>query len=157
MTNMFGLVPFVSKKNLSKGNDGFHSLFDIFDEPFFNNFMAPSNFTAMNGSFKVDVKDKGNAYELVADFPGIKKENISLNYENNYLTISAKTEDNKDEQDDNGNYIRRERHVGSISRSFYIDNIDESKIEAEFKDGILKIDLPKVAEEAPKSTQIQIK
>ena len=155
MTNMFGLVPFVSRKNLAKGNDGFHSLFDMFNEPFFNDFMAPANINA--GGFKVDVKDNGNAYELIADFPGLKKENISLDYENNYLTISAKTEEGKDEQDDKGNYIRRERHVGSMSRSFYIDNIDEKKIVAEFKDGILKVDLPKLIEETPKTTKIEIK
>ena len=155
INNMFGLVPFVSKKNLAKGDDGFQSLFDMFNEPFFNNFMTPANVNA--GSFKVDVKDNGNAYELIADFPGLKKENISLDYENNYLTISAKTEDGKDEQDDKGNYIRRERHVGSMSRSFYIDNIDDQKISAEFKEGILKVNLPKLIEETSKSTKIEIK
>ena len=155
MTNMFGLVPFVSKKNIAKGNDGFHSLFDMFNEPFFSDFMTPASVNA--NSFKVDVKDNGNAYELIADFPGLKKENISLDYENNYLTISAKTEEGKEEQDDKGNYIRRERHVGSMSRSFYIDNIDEKKISAEFKEGILKVDLPKLTEETPKSTKIEIR
>ena len=150
---MFGLVPFVSRKNVAKSNDDFHSLFDIFNEPFFN--MPAMNMSA--SAFKVDVKDNGNAYELIADFPGLKKENISLDYENSYLTISAKTEEGNDEQDDKGNYIRRERHVGSMSRSFYIDNIDESKISAEFKEGVLKVDLPKIAEEAPKSTKIEIK
>ena len=59
MTNMFGLVPFVSRKNLAKGNDGFHSLFDMFNEPFFNDFMAPV--ANSGGGFKVDVKDNGNA------------------------------------------------------------------------------------------------
>lgn len=152
---MLGLVPFVSNKNLSKGNEGFRSLFDMFNEPFFSEFMAPMSTNV--SSFKVDVKDNGDSYELVADFPGLKKENIDLNYENNYLTISAKTEDGKDEKDDKGNYIRRERHVGSMSRSFYIENIDENKIYAEFKDGVLKVDLPKIVKEAPKSTKIEIK
>ena len=152
---MLGLVPFVSNKNLSKGNEGFRSLFDMFNEPFFSEFMTPMSTNV--SSFKVDVKDNGNSYELAADFPGLKKENIDLNYENNYLTISAKTEDGKDEKDDKGNYIRRERHVGSMSRSFYIENIDENKISAEFKDGVLKVDLPKIVKEAPKSTKIEIK
>ena len=150
---MLSLVPFVTKRNLSNANTGFQSLFDVFNEPFFNDFVSsPANLNC--SGFKVDVKDNGNAYELIADFPGMKKENISLDYENNYLTISAKTEDNKDEQDDKGNYIRRERHVGSMSRSFYIDNIDETKISAEFKDGTLKVDLPKIVEEPTKSTMI---
>ena len=151
---MFGLVPFVSRRNLSKSNDDFHSLFDIFNEPFFN--MPAMNMSAA-ANFKVDVKDNGNAYELIADFPGLKKENISLNYENSYLTISAQTEEGNEEQDDKGNYIRRERHVGSMSRSFYIDNVDENKISAEFQDGTLKIDLPKKVEDTPKSTKIEIK
>ena len=150
---MFGLVPFVSRKNVAKSNDDFHSLFDIFNEPFFN--MPAMSMSA--SAFKVDVKDNGNAYELIADFPGLKKENINLDYENSYLTISAKTEEGNDEQDDKGNYIRRERHVGSMSRSFYIDNIDESKISAEFKEGVLKVNLPKITEEASKSTKIEIK
>ena len=64
MTNMFGLVPFVSKKNLAKGNDGFHSLFDMFNEPFFNDFMAPSNWGS--GSFKVDVKETDAAEKISA-------------------------------------------------------------------------------------------
>ena len=152
---MFGLVPFGSRRNIAKRDNDFQSLFDIFNEPFFNSVMSAANVNT--AGFKVDVKDNGNAYELIADFPGLKKDNISLDYENSYLTISAKTEEGSDEQDDKGNYIRRERHVGSMSRSFYIDNIDESKISAEFKDGILKVNLPKIVEEAPKSTKIEIK
>ncbi|MBR1859072.1 MAG: Hsp20/alpha crystallin family protein [Selenomonadaceae bacterium] len=152
---MFGLVPFARRNMAKRGDDGFHSLFDVFNEPFFNDFMTTAS--SMGSGFKVDVKDNGNAYELIADFPGMKKENINLSYENSYLTISAKTEDGTDEKDDNGNYIRRERHVGSMSRSFYIDNIDETKIDAEFKDGVLKVTLPKTVEEAPKPKQILIK
>lgn len=148
---MLGLVPF-AKRDISRGNEDFHSLFDIFNEPFFN--MPMMN---MNSGFKVDVKDNGDAYELIADFPGMKKENINLDYENNYLTISAKTEEGNDEQDDKGNYIRRERHVGSMSRSFYIDNVDETKITAEFKEGMLKIDLPKRTSTVEKTTKIEIK
>ena len=76
----------------------------------------------------------------------MKKEDIKLNYENSYLTIAAEKNEEKDEKDDKGNYIRRERSTGSVSRSFYIDNIDETKVKAEFKDGILKVSMPKAAE-----------
>ena len=148
---MFGLVPFT--KNLPSGQDTFTSLFDIFNEPFFNDFPMTST---SSGKFKVDVKDNGNNYELTAELPGMNKENISLDYTNNYLTISAERNDEKNESDDKGNYIRRERHFGSMSRSFYIDNIDETKIKAEFKDGILKIDLPKVEEKVQQVKQIPI-
>ena len=153
---MFGLVPFGARKNLpAHREDGFGGLFDIFNEPFFNDFMTPANWGS--GSFKVDVKDNGQGYELTADLPGLKKEDISLSYDNSYLTISAQKNDANDEKDDKGNYIRRERHCGSMSRSFYIDNIDESKIAAEFKDGVLKIDLPKAAVEVQQAKQIPIK
>ena len=153
---MLGLIPFMTKKNMERANSNpMTSLFDMFNEPFFTDMMTPMNMSM--SSFKVDVKDNGNAYELIADLPNVKKENITLNYENNYLTVSANTSSNEDEKDDKGNYIRRERHVGSMSRSFYIDNIDETKISAEFKDGTLTVELPKIVEEPPKSTKIEIK
>ena len=88
---MFGLVPFA--KNISKDDD-FNSLFNIFDEPFFHNTLLPLSATK---SFKVDVKDLGSAYELTAELPGIKKENISLNYDKGYLTIKTVV-DKKDEK-----------------------------------------------------------
>ena len=152
---MFGLVPFGSRNGLAKKEDGFDRLFDVFNEPFFSGDWAP--FAGWNSSsFKVDVKDNGNSYELTADLPGMKKEDISLRYENNYLTIEAKKDEAKDEKDDKGNYIRRERSVGSVTRSFYIDHIDEAKVSAEFKDGVLHIEMPKLAESArPKEITIK--
>lgn len=137
---MFGLVPFA--KNLSKDDD-FNSLFDVFNEPFFHNSLTPFSNTK---SFKVDVKDLGSAYELSAELPGIKKENISLSYENSYLTIKVankeeKTVDDKEKQSEK--YLRRERYYGEMQRSFYIDDIDEANVKAAYKDGILTVTLPK--------------
>ena len=153
---MFGLVPFGARKDLARREDPFSQIFDVFNEPFFHRGLAPfsSNWGAQ--SFRVDVKDAGDAYELTAELPGVKKENIALSYENSYLTIEAKKESQKDEKDDGGNYIRRERSTGSVSRSFYIDGIDEAKIGAEFKDGVLKVHLPKLQEQVPTSHQIPI-
>lgn len=147
---MFGLVPFNNSKMLA--NDGFQSLFDVFNEPFFNDFPMTSSST---GKFKVDVKDKGTDYELTAELPGLKKEEISLGYNNGYLTISTQKKEEQNEEKEN--YIRRERHFGSMSRSFYIDDIDETKITAEFTDGILKVDLPKATAEVQQVKQIPIK
>ena len=153
---MFGLVPFGQRKDLARRQDEFDQIFDIFREPFFHGAMAPlSNWSGM-GSFKVDVKDNGDAYELTADLPGVAKENISLSYENSYLTMAANQSDAKDEKDDHGNYIRRERTMGSMSRSFYIDNIDEAKVHAEFRDGVLKVDMPKAKPEEVKAKEIRI-
>ncbi len=168
---MFGLVPFGNLvKNDVKDNSGFNSLLDVFDEPFFNNLFAPVNQAVK--SFKVDVKDTGDAYELTAELPGVKKEDISLNYDNGYLTIktveaknvedtSTKTDDKdaKDTKDakaaDEPKYVRRERYFGSKERSFYIDNIDEANTKAEYKDGILKVVLPKATKKEA-STKIDI-
>lgn len=152
---MFGLVPFGSRKSLAKNEDGFRSLFDLFNEPFFNDSFPSLNHFGTT-SFKVDVKDKGDAYELTADLPGMKKEDITLHYENNYLTISAGKDETHEEKDEKGSYIRRERSFGSMSRSFYIDNIDEGKVSAEFKDGVLRIDMPK-ATETKHEKRIEIK
>lgn len=135
---MFGLVPFVSGKDLAREENEFDRLFDVFDEPFLTNFKAPD--------FKVDVKDNGDSYDLMAELPGLKKENISLSYKDNYLTIATKQDENEDKKDEKGNYVRRERRTSSMSRSFYIDNIDETKCQADYKDGVLSVHMPKKTE-----------
>lgn len=154
---MFGLVPFGTRKDVAKKGNELHTLFDVFNEPFFHDdFMAP--FAGWKAdSFRVDVKEKGAGYELTAELPGVKKEDIGLSYENGYLTISANQNSEEEQKDEEGRYIRRERRIGSMSRSFYIDNIDESKVDAEFKDGVLKVELPKLAENVSKSKKIEIK
>ena len=86
----------------------------------------------------------------------MEKKDISLSYDNNYLTIEAHRDESSDQKDNQGNYIRRERHTGTISRSFYIDNIDETGISAQFNAGVLKIILPK-APEVQRHSRIEIK
>ena len=134
---MFGLVPFVSGNSVSNDENVFDRLMNVFDEPFMQGFRTPE--------FKVDVKDNGESYDLTAELPGMKKEDISLNYRDNYLTIAAKNEQSHDEKDAAGNYVRRERSTSSMSRSFYIDNIDEAGCTADYKDGILSVHMPKKA------------
>ena len=151
---MFGLVPFSGRRGLSR-NDSANpfALFDAMRDSFFHDGFPAANWGA--GSFKVDVKDADDHYELTADLPGMAKEDISLNYENGYLTIAATRSESKDEKDEAGNYIRRERHTGEVSRSFYIDGIDDANSHAEFKDGVLQVNLPKATGEAPRK-QIEI-
>lgn len=155
---MFGLVPFGYRKNndVAVRDDGFKSLFDAFNDSFFNAPFGGFGDMPVASNMKVDVEDKGDAYELTADLPGMEKENIALHYENNYLTIEATKNESNEKKDNDGNFIRRERHTGSISRSFYIDNIDDSKISAEFNAGVLKVNLPKAAE-VQRNTRIEIK
>ena len=155
---MFGLVPYKSQK--PKKQVRALDPFGFFDEDFFAPMMNDEFFARMQpamNSFKVDVKDEGDKYEITAEFPGVKKENIKLDYRDNYLTIAANEDIRNDQKDENGNYIHRERRTSSVSRSFYIDDIDESKISAELKDGVLKIELPKLDRSAKKSSSIEIK
>ena len=147
---MFGLVPFGGHRGLARSEQ--NNPFALFDSLFEHDFPA-ANWGV--SSFKVDVKDSGDHYELAADLPGVTKEDINLRYENGYLTITAVHNESKDEKDDSGNYIRRERHTGEVSRSFYIDGIDDANIHAEFKDGVLQVSLPKAAD-APARKQIEI-
>lgn len=135
---MFEMVPF------RRNHNNLSSRGDYFDD-FFNNFFSEDTFTPMilkNTNFKVDVKETENEYLVEADLPGINKDNISLEYENNYLTVTAKRE-NTVEDKSNSNYVRRERSYGEFKRSFYIDNVDENSVNASFADGVLRITLPK--------------
>ena len=84
-------------------------------------------------------------YEVVIDLPGFKKDEIEVQLENGYLTISAAKGLDKDETDKQGKYLRQERYAGSMSRSFYVgEDITEEDIHGKFENGILKLDIPKV-------------
>ena len=98
-----------------------------------------------NHVMKTDIKEMNNGYELVVDLPGFKKDEIKLELENGYLTISAAKGLDKDETDKKtGKYIRRERYAGNLSRSFYIgEGVKQEDIKAAFKNGILSITVPK--------------
>lgn len=137
---MFGLVPFRSNHNqLMKRGDTFDRLFEsFFDQPLGT---MMQGFVSSN-SFRVDVKEKELEYELTAELPGVKKEDLTLDYENNYLTIAAKREETVAEEKDE--YVCRERHVGCMQRNFYMSNVDRDQIEASFEDGILTVRLPKI-------------
>ena len=99
---------------------------------------------------RADVRETDNAYELDIDLSGFKKDEISLKLDQGYLTIQAAKGLDKDDQDKDGRYIRRERYAGACSRSFYVgDQVAEQEISAKFEDGILKIHLPKAAPQLP--------
>ena len=94
---------------------------------------------------KTDVRETKNSYEVDVDLPGFKKDEIKLELDNGYLTISATKGLDKDETDkETGKYIRRERYAGACQRSYYVgEDITEEDIKAEFKHGILKLFVPK--------------
>ncbi len=93
---------------------------------------------------KTDVKETSNGYEVAIDLPGFKKEDVTCELKDGYLTVSAKKQLEENEKNEDGKYIRRERYTGSQSRSFYVgEGIHEDEIHATFQDGILKLDVPK--------------
>ena len=107
---------------------------------------------------KTDVRETDTTYELDVDLPGFKKDEIQLKLEDGYLTISAAKGVDKDQQDDQGRYIRRERYDGQCSRSFYVgEGVEARDVSARFEDVILRLSLPKAApQQLPKSTAIAI-
>jgi HSP20 family protein len=124
------------------------SLFDDFmDFPFEREFFGRRN--PLYGKheknmMKTDIKQTDAGYEMDIDLPGFKKEDVTAKLENGYLTISASKGVDKDEKNDEGVYIRRERYVGQCSRSFYVgEDVKQEEIKAKFEDGILKVFIPK--------------
>ena len=93
---------------------------------------------------KTDIRENDEGYELDIDLPGFKKDEITIDLDNGYLTISAAKGLDKDEQDKKGKYIRKERYAGAVQRSFYVgDAVTEEDVKAKFEDGILKLSIPK--------------
>lgn len=126
----------------------------------FNDFMDPmSNFfdglgrNMVNSSkMKTDVIENDDEFEVKAELPGFKKEDININYENDTLTIHAIHDLNKEQKDEDGKLIRSERTSSDVSRSFYLPDADTGKIGAKYDGGILDIMVPKSAEKESKHT-----
>ena len=115
---------------------------DFFDEPFKDFARVPAR--SQTELMRTDVKELDNGFELSIALPGVKKEDITAEINDGYLTITATTSTNKDEKKADGKYIRRERFYGSAKRSFYVgEDITEEDINAKYVDGILTLDIPK--------------
>ncbi len=141
---MYGLTPFERQG---------YNLFNIFndmDSGFFGDSM-PVN------ACRTDIKDEGDKYVMESELPGFEKEDINIDIKDDYLTISAEHTANDEQKDDKGNYIRRERTFGSYKRSFGISDVESDAISAEYKNGVLKIELPKKKVEEPTSKRLEIK
>lgn len=91
-----------------------------------------------------DVKEFDDGYEIEMELPGFAREEVKAEINDGYLTISAEHNDSKDEKDEDGKYIRKERYYGKCQRSFYVgDQITQEDVKAKFENGILKINVPK--------------
>ena len=132
-----------------------HNEFDLFRD-----FFGEDDFFSRRESaiMKTDIKEKKDKYIIEMDLPGYEKENINLELKNGYLEVTANTlkEENNEE---NEKYVHKERFYGHCSRNFYVgDVVKEEDIHAEFKNGILKIFVPKKDEkkELPEARHIEI-
>lgn len=120
-----------------------YSLIDPFFENFFNHRQERNSY--FNEVMKTDIKDEGDHYQLAIDLPSIKKEDIKLALDDGYLTVSASF--NREDKENNGKYLHRERHYGNYSRSFYVgDQVKEEDIKAKLDEGVLRLSIRKTEE-----------
>ena len=132
------MLPSIFRDNL------FDDMFDFDFDKEFDRMMRPLYGKHAQNMMKTDVRETDNSYELDIDLPGFKKDEISVQLDNGYLSISASKGLDKDEENKNGKYIRRERYAGSMNRTFYVGSqLTQQDIQAKFEDGILKISVPK--------------
>ena len=119
-------------------NRGFMN--DFFDDDFLMDFRGNKT----NNLMKSDIKEMENSYLLEVELPGFDKNEIKAEVKNGYLVIEAKHDENKDEKDEEGKYIRKERYSGYCTRSFYVgEGLTEKDIKGKFENGILCLEVPK--------------
>jgi HSP20 family protein len=139
--------------NLIPGN----SLLDTWFDRGFPSFRLLPDTGTTPGILAVDIKETDKGFNLKADFPGLKKEEISVTVDNNVLTLSAEHKEEKEEKE-KGKVIRQERRYGSYMRSFNLGTgIDEAGIKANFEGGVLTLEIPKATASKPQSKSIPIK
>ena len=113
---------------------------DFFGNAFDRSFFGGDNTKAM---MKTDVKEHDNCYQVEMDVPGFQKDDISVDLKDGYLTVSASKNMDKNENDQNGRYIRQERYAGSCSRTFYVGDLKPEDIKCKYDAGVLQLTIPK--------------
>lgn len=128
----------------------FDLLGEMFSDPFF--------IEHESRTMKTDIKEKKDKYIIDIELPGYQKENIKMEVDNGYLTVYAEINSDNEEKEE-GKFVRKERYAGSCSRSFYVGTeVQSEDIKASFKNGMLRIEVPKKEEnrELPEKKYIQI-
>ena len=139
------------------GGNLFDEFFDdSFDRTFFGG-RNPLYGKREKNLMKTDVREVENHYEVDIDLPGFKKDEVNVELQDGYLTVSASKGLDKDKKDKEGRYIRQERYSGTCSRTFYVGDLKKEDISAKYEDGILRLTLPKAEEKAlPANNRIMI-
>ena len=140
--------------NLRLFDPAFSDSFDTALRRFFSPAAIDAEAPALQ--MRVDVAEKDNAYEVKADIPGVKKEDINVRIDGNVVQIDAELKREKDTKGEGGKVLRSERYYGNISRTFSLaDDVDDAKAEAKYSDGVLTLSLPKKATAASRKLNIQ--
>ena len=147
---MFELRPY--RRNSINAWNPFSEMEEMEKRLFNNSFFSNADLA----EFKTDITDEGDYYELKADLPGFKKEDIHVDVADDRLTVSAERHSNYEDKDKKGNYLRCERSYGSYARSFDISGIDAAGIKAAYADGVLRVTLPKQKEVPASSRRLEI-
>lgn len=147
---MFEMKPY--RKNQISAWNPFSEMEELkkhfFDDDFFSS-------TGL-AEFKTDITDEGDAYEMKADLPGFKKEDIHLDLDGDSLTISAERHSEHEDKDKRGKYIRCERSYGAYNRSFDVSGIRADEITAKYDDGVLTLKMPKKNETVTTTKRLEI-
>ena len=130
------------------------------DFDLFNDFFGGDDFFSGRESciMKTDIKEKKDKYIIEMDLPGYEKENINLSLKDGYLEVTAKVS-KEETSEEKERFVHKERFYGTCARSFYVgEDVTEKDIHAEFKNGILKVDVPKIEakKELPEAKRIEI-
>lgn len=139
---MFELMP------LSRNERKLMNMFDDFDRAFFQDLDKSVL------SCRTDVLDKGDRYVLQAELPGFRKEDIHIDIDGDSLTVRA--EHSEETKEEKPNFIRRERHSGTYTRSFDVSGVEVENISAKYENGVLELALPKKGEVRPASRSVNI-
>ena len=135
-------------------------VFDDFDRNFFRSFNRPEHMLYGKNAarmMKTDVKETEDGYELDIDLPGFKKEEIKIDLNSGYLTISTEKTLEKDEENKHGKLLRQERYAGTMQRSFYVGGaVTEEDIKAKYENGVLHLTIPKKEARVPEKKTICI-
>ena len=146
------MLPSIFSENL------FDDLFDAaFDRSFFSG-RNPHYGKHARNLMKTDVQESDTDYTLEIDLPGFTKDEVHVDLNNGYLTVSAEKGLDKDEENKKGQYIRRERYVGSCQRSFYVGDVRTEDVKCKYESGVLRVTVPKKdakAIEAPSRIMIE--
>lgn len=141
---MYGMTPF------ARNAFSLFNVLDDFDKDFFSGSMTIN-------SCRTDIRDAGDKYVMESELPGFEKEDIKLDINGDYLVISAEKKNEQEDKAEDGRYIRRERTIGTYKRSFGISDVNAEEISAEYKNGILTIELPKKKAREAVSKRLEIK